>query len=144
MDTSKIKQIIELFEESKISSMDLEIDDIKIKLEKQTTPVQVQTMVAPISAPAQETPQAMPPVVEEMKDYVKSPLVGTFYACGSKDAKPFVEVGSTVHEGDVLCIIEAMKVMNEIKVHRDGIIKEICVKDGEMVQFDQAIMVIGD
>lgn len=143
MDTSKIKQIIELFEESKISSMDLEIDDIKIKLEKQTTPVHVQTVAPIMSAPAPSAPIVQEEVVE-VKDYVKSPLVGTFYAAGSKDAKPFVEVGSKVSEGDVICIIEAMKVMNEIKVHRDGIVKEICVKDGEMVQFDQAIMVIGD
>lgn len=140
MDTSKIKQIIELFEESKISAMDLEIDDIKIKLEKQLTPVQVQT-IQPAIAEAMPVEQF---VIKDDKNDIKSPLVGTFYVASNAGAKPFVEVGSTVHEGDVLCVIEAMKVMNEIKVHCDGVIKEIYVKDGEMVQFDQAIMAIGD
>lgn len=146
MDTKKIKQIIELFEESKISSMDLEIDDIKIKLEKQTAPVQVQsTLVAPAAQVAPVVSEvASAPVQEEVKDYLKSPLVGTYYASGTQGGKPFVEVGSKVNEGDVVCIIEAMKVMNEIKAHRSGVISEIKVNDGEMVQFDQALMAIGE
>ncbi len=148
MDTKKIKQIIALFEESKISSMDLEIDDIKIKLEKQTAPVQVQSVAAPqvvaapVAAPAQVESAAQPK--EEAKDYLKSPLVGTFYASGSQGGKAFVEVGSKVKEGDVVCIIEAMKVMNEIKAHRSGVISEIKVNDGDMVQFDQELMAIGE
>lgn len=146
MDTKKIKQIIELFEESKISSMDLEIDDIKIKLEKQTAPVQVQSTL--VASTAQVAPVvsevASAPVQEEVKDYLKSPLVGTYYASGTQGGKPFVEVGSRVNEGDVVCIIEAMKVMNEIKAHRSGVISEIKVNDGEMVQFDQALMAIGE
>ena len=147
MDTKKIKQIIELFEESKISSMDLEIDDIKIKLEKQSTPVQVQTTVVPQSAPVVAVQSESTPVEtvkEEVKDYLKSPLVGTFYASGSQGGKAFVEVGSKVNEGDVVCIIEAMKVMNEIKAHRSGVISEIKVSDGDMVQFDQELMAIGE
>ena len=88
----------------------------------------------------QEQPAA--PAVQG--EAVRSPLVGTFYAAPGAGAKPYVEVGSTVKEGDILCIIEAMKVMNEIHAPRAGVIKEIRAKDGDMVQFDEELMVIGD
>lgn len=150
MDTKKIKQIIELFEDSSVASMDLEIDDIKIKLEKQSTTVvnaapQVQTVaVAPTIETVEAVKEDSVKVVEVNKDYVKSPLVGTFYASASQGGKPFVEVGSKVNEGDVICIIEAMKVMNEIKAHRSGTVSEIKVKDGDMVQFDEELIAIGE
>lgn len=150
MDTKKIKQIIELFEDSSVASMDLEIDDIKIKLEKQSTTVvnaapQVQTIaVAPTVETVEAVKEDSAKVVEANKDYVKSPLVGTFYASASQGGKPFVEVGSKVNEGDVICIIEAMKVMNEIKAHRSGTVSEIKVKDGDMVQFDEELIAIGE
>lgn len=150
MDTKKIKQIIELFEDSSVASMDLEIDDIKIKLEKQSTTVvnaapQVQTVaVTPTVETVEAVKEDSAKVVEVNKDYVKSPLVGTFYASASQGGKPFVEVGSKVNEGDVICIIEAMKVMNEIKAHRSGTVSEIKVKDGDMVQFDEELIAIGE
>lgn len=150
MDTKKIKQIIELFEDSSVASMDLEIDDIKIKLEKQSTTVvnaapQVQAVaVAPTVETVEAVKEDSAKVVEANKDYVKSPLVGTFYASASQGGKPFVEVGSKVNEGDVICIIEAMKVMNEIKAHRSGTVSEIKVKDGDMVQFDEELIAIGE
>lgn len=150
MDTKKIKQIIELFEDSSVASMDLEIDDIKIKLEKQSTTVvnaapQVQTVaVAPTIETVEAVKEDSAKVVEVNKDYVKSPLVGTFYASATQGGKPFVEVGSKVNEGDVICIIEAMKVMNEIKAHRSGTVSEIKVKDGDMVQFDEELIAIGE
>ena len=83
-------------------------------------------------------------ILTEQGEAVRSPLVGTFYAAPGAGAKPYVEVGSTVKEGDILCIIEAMKVMNEIHAPRAGVIKEIRAKDGDMVQFDEELMVIGD
>lgn len=150
MDTKKIKQIIELFEDSSVASMDLEIDDIKIKLEKQTTTVvnaapQLQAVaVAPTIETVEAVKEDSAKIVEANKDYVKSPLVGTFYASATQGGKPFVEVGSKVNEGDVICIIEAMKVMNEIKAHRSGTISEIKVKDGDMVQFDEELIAIGE
>lgn len=150
MDTKKIKQIIELFEDSSVASMDLEIDDIKIKLEKQSTNVvnaapQVQTVaVAPTIETVEAVKEDSAKIVEANKDYVKSPLVGTFYASATQGGKPFVEVGSKVNEGDVICIIEAMKVMNEIKAHRSGTVSEIKVKDGDMVQFDEELIAIGE
>lgn len=150
MDTKKIKQIIELFEDSSVASMDLEIDDIKIKLEKQTATVvnaapQLQAVaVAPTIETVEAVKEDSAKIVEANKDYVKSPLVGTFYASATQGGKPFVEVGSKVNEGDVICIIEAMKVMNEIKAHRSGTVSEIKVKDGDMVQFDEELIAIGE
>lgn len=150
MDTKKIKQIIELFEDSSVASMDLEIDDIKIKLEKQNTTLMNATvpMQSVVTSPSVETMHAVKEetieIVESHKHYVKSPLVGTFYASASQGGKPFVEVGSKVNEGDVICIIEAMKVMNEIKADRSGTVIEIKVKDGDMVQFDEELIAIGE
>lgn len=145
MDTAKIKEIISIFESSTLSSMHLEADDMKITLKKEGS--------AAVSAPLSisvPTPETAVPVLEQpaqpaaQGDAVRSPLVGTFYAAPGAGAKPYVEVGSTVKEGDILCIIEAMKVMNEIHAPRAGVIKEIRVKDGDMVQFDEELMVIGD
>lgn len=147
MDTKKIKQIMDLFEESQIAAMDLEVDDIKIKLEKNTqtvmsAPMQMVAPTAPVAPVA--TAPVVEDKVEELKDYLKSPLVGTFYASSTQGGKPFVEVGSKVNEGDVICIIEAMKVMNEVKAHRSGTVTEVKAKDGEMVQFDDELIAIGD
>lgn len=145
MDTAKIKEIISIFESSTLSSMHLEADDMKITLKKEgpaavSAPLSISVPTPEAAAPASEQP-AQPAV---QGDIVRSPLVGTFYAAPGAGAKPYVEVGSTVKEGDILCIIEAMKVMNEIHAPRAGVIKEIRAKDGEMVQFDEELMVIGD
>ena len=138
MDTAKIKEIISIFECSSLSSMHLEADDMKITLKKEgsaavSAPLSISVPAPEAAAPVQEQPAA-PAVQGE----------GTFYAAPGAGAKPYVEVGSTVKEGDILCIIEAMKVMNEIHAPRAGVIKEIRAKDGDMVQFDEELMVIGD
>lgn len=140
MDTSKIKEIISIFEQSTLSTMELEGDDLKIKLSKDGAG-------SPLSVERVEQPQPKP--VEHAAeiaegDAVRSPLVGTFYAAASENAKPFVEIGQTVKQGDILCIIEAMKVMNEIHAPRSGVIREILVQDGAMVQFDEELMIIGE
>ena len=145
MDTAKIKEIISIFECSSLSSMHLEADDMKITLKKEgsaavSAPLSISVPAPEAAAPVQEQPAA--PAVQG--EAVRSPLVGTFYAAPGAGAKPYVEVGSTVKEGDILCIIEAMKVMNEIHAPRAGVIKEIRAKDGDMVQFDEELMVIGD
>ena len=133
MDTGKIKEIISIFEQSTLSTMELEGDDLKIKLSKDGAG-------SPLSVERVEQPQPKP--VEHAAeiaegDAVRSPLVGTFYAAASENAKPFVEIGQTVKQGDILCIIESMKVMNEIHAPRSGVIREILVQDGAMVQFDE-------
>lgn len=140
MDTGKIKEIISIFEQSTLSTMELEGDDLKIKLSKDGAG-------SPLSVERVEQPQPKP--VEHAAeiaegDAVRSPLVGTFYAAASENAKPFVEIGHTVKQGDILCIIEAMKVMNEIHAPRSGVIREILVQDGAMVQFDEELMIIGE
>ena len=142
MDTAKIKEIISIFECSSLSSMHLEADDMKITLKKEgsaavSAPLSISVPAPEAAAPVQEQPAA--PAVQG--EAVRSPLVGTFYAAPGAGAKPYVEVGSTVKEGDILCIIEAMKV---IHAPRAGVIKEIRAKDGDMVQFDEELMVIGD
>ena len=140
MDTGKIKEIISIFEQSTLSTMELEGDDLKIKLSKDGAG-------SPLSVDRVDQPQPKP--VEHAAeiaegDAVRSPLVGTFYAAASENAKPFVEIGQTVKQGDILCIIEAMKVMNEIHAPRSGVIREILVQDGAMVQFDEELMIIGE
>ena len=140
MDTGKIKEIISIFEQSTLSTMELEGDDLKIKLSKDGAG-------SPLSVERVEQPQPKP--VEHAAeiaegDAVRSPLVGTFYAAASENAKPFVEIGQTVKQGDILCIIEAMKVMNEIHAPRSGVIREILVQDGAMVQFDEELIIIGE
>ena len=142
MDTTKIKQIIALFEESSVAKMDLEIDDIKISLEKPKAEVSyvqaAPVAAAEITAPSLEV-QKESQVVGEA---IKSPLVGTYYAAPAEGEDTFVSVGKKVKQGDTLCIIEAMKVMNEIKAEKDGTIVDISVKNGDMIQFDDVLMYI--
>lgn len=142
MDTTKIKQIIALFEESSVAKMDLEIDDIKISLEKPKAEVSY-VQAAPVAAAAITAPslevQKESQVVGEA---IKSPLVGTYYAALAEGEDTFVSVGKKVKQGDTLCIIEAMKVMNEIKAEKDGTIVDISVKNGDMIQFDDVLMYI--
>lgn len=142
MDTTKIKQIIALFEESSVAKMDLEIDDIKISLEKPKAEVSY-VQAAPVAATAITAPslefQKESQVIGEA---IKSPLVGTYYAAPAEGEDTFVSVGKKVKQGDTLCIIEAMKVMNEIKAEKDGTIVDISVKNGDMIQFDDVLMYI--
>ena len=140
MDTGKIKEIISIFEQSTLSTMELEGDDLKIKLSKDGagSPMSVERVEQPQPKPVEHAAE----IAEG--DAVRSPLVGTFYAAASENAKPFVEIGQTVKQGDILCIIEAMKVMNEIHAPRSGVIREILVQDGAMVQFDEELMIIGE
>ncbi len=133
MDTNKLKQIIEIFEDSQISKLDLQDGDLKLVLEKEITAMPVKQEVKKEEK------------VKNIEGYVlKSPLVGTFYQSSEAGGQPFVNVGDKVIKGDILCIIEAMKVMNEIKSDRDGIIRSILVKNEDTVEYDQPLMVISD
>ncbi|MGM9913442.1 acetyl-CoA carboxylase biotin carboxyl carrier protein [Floccifex sp.] len=131
MDTEKIKEIMKLFEQSSISSMDVQDKDFKIKLEKNAIPVSISQEV-----------ETKP--VEKEKKTLNSPLVGTFYASNQPGQEPLVKIGQHIHSGDVICIIEAMKVMNELKADKEGVITEILVQDGQMVEYDQALFVLGE
>lgn len=149
MDTKSIKQLVDIFEKSSLSVMETEQGDFRLRLERATAPAIVQTTApanaaAPAAAPAQAVPV---PAEEESVDFnhiteVKSPMVGVFYASPAPGAKAFVERGSRVKKGDVLCIIEAMKLMNEILAENDGEVVDICAENGQVVEFSQVLFKI--
>lgn len=143
MNFEEIKKLVGLMEESKLNELEVELPDgTKVGMKKNnaksdntTENVQYLTIPNPntqIVETKKEEPQ------EEYK-IVKSPMVGTFYSKSAPDAKPYVEVGSKVKKGDILCIVEAMKLMNEIESEFDGEIVEVCVKDGEMVDYGKPL-----
>ena len=136
MDTEKIKSIMQMFEESQISKMDLTDGDLHITLEKdvevkQVVPVTVEQTV-------EDNTQE-----EKLGTPIKSPIVGTYYQSSGEGKEPYVKVGDMIQEGDTICIIEAMKVMNEIKATASGKVLSIEVQDGETVEYDQTLMMIG-
>lgn len=137
MDTEKIKSIMKMFEESQISKMNLTDGDLHITLEKEMEPVEVVKTIK--SAPIQEVEE----VKQEQGTAITSPLVGTYYQASGTNQEPFVKVGQHIQEGDTVCIIEAMKVMNEIKATVSGTVLSINVSDGETVEYDQVLMMIG-
>jgi len=145
MDTQKIKKIITLFEESKLAKMELEVEDIKIKMEKSSQELSYVSTSAPVTLPVLAS-SGKTEVVESEKtnkgEAITSPLVGIYYVASGVGEKPFVEVGSNVKKGDTLCIIEAMKVMNEIKASKSGKVTSIKAKNGEAVQFNDVLMYI--
>lgn len=138
MIIDKIKQVIKLFESSSLSEMDVEFEDIKLALKKATSP----STFAPVVITEQKDTVAInnENVEVESGHWIVSPIVGTFYRASSPTAKPFVEIGQKVNVNDVICIIEAMKVMNEIKSTVSGIVREIVVESNELVEFDQQLI----
>lgn len=141
MEYEKIKQLIEDMGNSKITSLDIEFPDgMKVKMEKSTEKV---VATEKIEAPreyievvkTEEKPEEK--VVEG--NIIKSPMIGTFYSKPSPDSMPYVEVGTVVKKGTVLCIVEAMKLMNEIESEFDGKIVEVLVKDGEPVDYGKPL-----
>jgi acetyl-CoA carboxylase biotin carboxyl carrier protein len=152
MDIRKVKKLIELLDESGIAEIEITEgeDSVRISRYSQHAPVAPAPAPAPISTPAAApapaaaapTPAAAPAEVEEDGHNVTSPMVGTYYAASSPGAAPYVQVGDRVNEGDTLCIIEAMKMMNQIETDVAGVIKSIRVQNGEPVEFGQTLFVI--
>lgn len=149
MDLRKLKKLIDLVEESGISELELTEDGEKVRISRNFTaaaPMQqyapVQYSAAPAAAPAPAAAAAAAPAEEE-GHAVKSPMVGTFYRSPSPDAKAFVEVGDTVAVGDTLCIIEAMKLLNEIEADKAGVIKKILVDNGQAIEYGEPLFIIG-
>lgn len=142
METKQIKEIMELFEASGLSHMELEEGNLKIKMEKPVGPsqtgVQAQLTHGPIVEKPQEPQEAAKPSVT-----IDSPLVGTFYRAKSPEAKPYVKVGDHIQKGDVICMVEAMKTMNEIHSDQDGVVIDILVEDGTMVEYGQPLVALG-
>ena len=142
MNFDDLKKAIEIFKESGLTYMEFEQDGMRVAFDNR----QNQTIATPSAAvaPAAPTQVAEENSNSDNKFYVTSPLVGTYHQAASQGAKPFVSVGQKVKKGDKLCIIEAMKVMNEITATKSGEITEILVSEGQMVEFHQKLFVIGD
>ena len=152
MDLRKIKKLMELLEESGIAEIEVKEGEESIKLSRNITSsaAPLQHMVQqPMMATQQQPPQAASQVESKIDDSlnqnrntVNSPMVGTFYVSASPESKPFVTVGQTVKKGDTLCILEAMKMMNQVQAESDGKILEILIDNAEPVEFDQPLFVI--
>ena len=151
MDIRKIKKLIELVEESGINEIEISEGEESIRINKGGTLVQapmMQAAPAPIAAPAPAAaPAAAAPAAEAAPaalsgHVVRSPMVGTFYASPSPESPAFVEVGQHVNAGDTLCIVEAMKMMNQIEADKSGVIKEILAQNEDAIEFDQPLFII--
>jgi acetyl-CoA carboxylase biotin carboxyl carrier protein len=141
MDLRKLKKLIDLVQESGISELEVTEGEEKVKIVKSGGPAVAYSLPAPTPTPAPASaPTATPAATED--HVVKSPMVGTFYRSPSPGAKHFVEVGDTVKSGDTICIIEAMKLLNEIESDKDGIIKAILVENGQPVEYGEPLVVI--
>lgn len=158
MDVNEIKELIKLVDDAKLQEVEIEQADVKIKLKRQADVVQQQVVpqqqaqpqapivqAAPpsVNAPAPAQQQEATPAVESAATAtIKSPMTGTFYAASSPENPPFVTVGQEIKEGQPVCIIEAMKLFNEIESEQGGTIEKILVKDGEPVELDQPLFLL--
>ena len=148
MDLRKLKTLIELVETSGIAELEIQEGEERVRITRATAPAASTVLVpaAPMAAALPAAPASMgteaPSAPVHEGHVVKSPMVGTFYRSASPGAKAFVEVGDTVAQGDALCIIEAMKLMNEIEADGAGTIKAILVENGQAVEFGQPLFVI--
>ncbi|MDW7745084.1 acetyl-CoA carboxylase biotin carboxyl carrier protein [Halomonas sp.] len=151
MDIRKVKKLIELLEESNISEIEIQEGEESVRISRHPNGTNWQApMPQPYEAPAAATQQAPAPSAEPAADAapayqghtVNSPMVGTFYRSPAPGSKAFVEIGSSVKKGETICIVEAMKMMNQIEADRDGVIEAFLVEDGEPVEFDQPMLVI--
>ena len=156
MDLRKLKTLIELVQESGIAELEVTEGEERVRITRtvanaaqpfmqyaapmmhamQPSPAMAAPLAAPVAAPVRE------PVAEPPGHIVKSPMVGTFYRSAAPGAKPFVEVGSTVNVGDTICIIEAMKLMNEIESDKSGVVKAVLVESGNAVEYGQPLFTI--
>ena len=152
MDLRKLKTLIDLVSESNVSELEITEADGKVRIVKSDgqgsagavapAPLAQAPAPAPVAAPAPApvaTPEPVPAVTGHQ---VKSPMVGTFYRSSSPGSKPFVEVGSTIKEGEPICIIEAMKIMNEIEADKSGTVTRILCENGQAVEYGQPLFII--
>jgi acetyl-CoA carboxylase biotin carboxyl carrier protein len=149
MDLRKLKKLIDLVEESGISELELTEGEEKVRISRNLAPSHApvaQYIAAPqVAAPTASATTATPVAAEEKVDgqIITSPMVGTFYRASSPDAKAFVDVGSTVSNGETVCIIEAMKLLNEIESEFKGVVKKIFVENGQPVEYGEPLFLIG-
>ena len=153
MDLRKLKKLIDLVEESGIAELEVTEGEEKVRIVKSGRVASETTIAVPVAAaapapapaPVAAAPvqAAVPAAPEHAGEVVKSPMVGTFYRSASPGAKAFVEVGDTVKKGQPVCIIEAMKLMNEIESDADGVVKAILVENGQPVEYGEPLIVVG-
>ncbi|EMU0407977.1 acetyl-CoA carboxylase biotin carboxyl carrier protein [Neisseria gonorrhoeae] len=153
MDLRKLKKLIDLVEESGIAEIEVTEGEEKVRITRTIAAAAAPVYAAPVPAAAPAvTPAAAPvaasapaaaPAARGLSDAQKSPMVGTFYRAPGPNAAAFVEVGQQVKAGDTLCIIEAMKLMNEIEAEKSGTVKEILVENGTPVEFGEPLFIIG-
>jgi len=154
MDIRKIKKLIELVEESGIAELEITEGEESVRINRHSSapviaaqPQHYAAAPAPLAAPAAAAApapaaEAAPVAAEPSGHKVLSPMVGTFYAAASPEAPAYVEVGQSVNVGDTLCIVEAMKMMNQIEADKAGVVKAILIENGEPVEFDQPLFII--
>ncbi|MCL4141318.1 UNVERIFIED_CONTAM: hypothetical protein GTU68_021014 [Idotea baltica] len=147
MDIRKIKKLIDLIQESDVAEIEIKEGEESVRISR-NNPNAPQMMMAaptmqaaPMALPVANEPETAAPAVAA-NNAVKSPMVGTFYRSSSPESAPFSEVGQTVAEGDVICIIEAMKMFNQIESDRSGVIKAILVENGHPVEFGEPLIII--
>lgn len=154
MDIRKVKKLIELLEESNISEIEIQEGEEAVRISRHPSGTSFAQPIyqgypqapmppayAPNSMPAAETITEARPAAASGHQ-VKSPMVGTFYRSPAPGAKPFVEVGTAVKKGDTICIVEAMKMMNQIEADKDGVVEAVLLEDGEPVEFDQPLVLL--
>ena len=151
MDIRKVKKLIELLEESNVQEIEIKEGEESVRISRGASPVQMVAAAAPVAAAPVAAPAAAPVAAASPAEQapainghaVRSPMVGTFYKSPSPETAAFVMVGQSINKGDVVCIVEAMKMMNQIEADESGIVEAILVQDGEPVEFDQPLIVIG-
>ncbi len=149
MDLRKLKTLIDLVSESNVSELEITEAEGKVRIVKSAPvapmlaamPAPVATVVAPAPVAAAAAPVAAEPAAPK-GHIIKSPMVGTFYRASSPGAKPFVELGQTIKEGDAVCIVEAMKILNEIEADKSGVVTQILVENGQAVEYGQPLFVV--
>ena len=154
MDLRKLKTLIDLVEASDISELELTEGEEKVKISRQNNTAQslvpVNYVQQPIQPPVNQQPQVqteeslgkVDTTTIDNKDVITSPMVGTFYRAASPDSAPFIDIGSTVKKGETLCIVEAMKILNEIESDKEGTISKILIENGQPVEFGQPLFEI--
>ena len=145
MDIRKVKKLIELLEESGIAELEIKEGEESVRISRQSTVTQYAApalAAAPVGAAQAPVSVAPVPAAEPRGHHVKSPMVGTYYGAASPSSEPFVKEGQQVNVGDTLCIIEAMKMMNQIECDKSGTISKILLENGSPVEFDQILFVI--
>lgn len=159
MDVKKIKQLVSLVETSDISSLSIQEDHFKIEIKRESPPVlasptlpmgqtvsipamaQPPVNASPSTPPTESNTDASPSIDEGLVD-IKSPMVGTFYSRPNPESPVFITPGATIKKGDVVCIVEAMKLFNDIESEYDGIVDRMCVQDGDPVEYGQSLFFV--